>query len=230
MRKEIKVDEYGNPVEKSRVGTAFTVMMGLISLAIFLIVFLRIFQARDSKISDDVILDRFAYRFYSAAALQVKLPTEEDGTQCFQPLAHSRFCCYSVHPSTTMDTDGRIQLREVYYLESADNLQMTLRLNTKYYPEESGLGYDFALRLIDAEDGSSEYCTEYYLKADVRNGYTFLRIAFTGVELKEAPAVRLLMLPQGAEPTDSAYLNLKVYGSDVYTQQDNVFARDVHRV
>lgn len=228
MRKKVIVDEYGNQVEKSVVGTAFHLLMGLISLAIFLVVFARMFQTRDSAIADDILLDPSAYRLYSAANLQVKLPDTHGGFDLFQPLAPSRFVCFSVHPSTTMDSNGRLQVRQVFYLASAGSLQLTLRLNTKYYPQDQGLGYDFALRLIDGKDGTATVCTDYQLISDVRSGYTFLRIAFGGLHLEENTAVRFLMLPRGAEPTDSSYLNLKIFGSDIYTQSHNANQLDIH--
>lgn len=210
MRRTVeKVDEYGNPVERSRLGTAFTVCMGLVSAAIFLVVFVRIFQTRDSEITDRLILDESAYRHYAASQMQMNLPENADG---------ERLRGYSVYPSTTRDTEGRIQVRDVYYLESADRLMLTVRLNTRYFPEENGLGYDFVLRIIDSRDGSYGYNSDSYRITDVRNGYTFLRIAFRVPEMNEFSTVRLHMLPKGGDPADSSYLNLKIYGNDVYAQ------------
>ncbi len=219
MRKKEKVDEYGNPVERSRLGSAFSLLMGLISAAIFLVVFVRMFQVRDSSVSKQLILDQPAYRLYCASLLQLKLPEAGESVSYFCAPTHRRFRCFSVHPQKTMEPEGRIQVREVCYLESADRLLLTVRLNTKYYPAEEGLGYDFVLRLLDGQDGSSIYTDDSYRITDVRGDYTFLRLAFRVPELDGRSTVRLLMLPKDGDPKESAYLNLKIYGADVYSQE-----------
>ena len=203
--------------------------MGLISAAVFLVIFLRMFLARDSEITDRVILDESAYRHYAAAHLQLKLP-EEDDKEYFCDSPHRRLRCFSVHPSTTRDSEGRIQVRDVYYVESADRLMFTVRLNTKYYPADRGLGYDYVLRIIDSRDGSSVYTSDRYEISDVRSGYTFLRIAFRVPEMNEFSTVRLQMLPKGGDPKESSYLNLKIFGNDVYAQEASPNAEDVVKV
>ena len=224
-KKEQKVDEYGNPVEKSPTRTAFGVLVGMISAALFLIVFLRIWQARDAQISDRILLDGATSRCYSAYSLGQKAPSREASPLFFSPSGRPAFLCHSLHPSTTMDTDGRIQVKHVYYLQSAQNLQMTVRLNTRYYPQDNGLGYRFILKILNA-DGSVAYCTNSYQQQELRYGYTFLRLAFTGLSLRPDQTVRLQMLTKNGQPGDDAFLNLKIFGADVYAQQESPASLD----
>jgi len=224
-KKKLKYDEYGNIEEKSRFGNALSILVIMISVAIFAVIFLRIYQARDSEISDRIIMDDHAHKAYSYCALDVKLPQEDDPHSFFFPEDGLKFNCYSVHPATTMDADGRLQIRNVYYLDSADNLQMTIRLNTRYYGKNNGLGYDLRLKLID-EHGNVSYTESTYSVSDVRWGYTFIRVAFSNVDLSDVPSVRLQLLPQNSKPGDAAYANIKVFGSDVYKQATNIYSLD----
>ena len=223
MKKKLKYDEYGNIEEKSRFGNALSILVIMISAAIFALVFLRIFQMRDSEISEKIIMDEYAHKAYSYCALDLNLPGKNDPRFFFSPQDNIKFSCYSVHPSTTMDVDGRLQIRNVYYLDSADNLQMTVRLNTRYYDKNNGLDYDLRLKLIDAE-GNVSYVESSYALTDVRWGYTFIRVAFSGVDLSDNQNVRLQILPLNSAPGDAAYANIKVYGSDVYKQSTNVYS------
>jgi hypothetical protein len=113
-----------------------------------------------------------------------------------------------INSSTEDQSDSRVQVRNPIYLSEAKNLQFTVRANRRTLPAGDGeLGYCFVLRESGKEE-SVYYPLSYYAKEDQFN-YSFYRVCFEGVSLKDDCIYTFLLFPEGQENADWNALSAK---------------------
>lgn len=131
-----------------------------ISAAIYIIFSVRLFTACDADIADDVYLDRERAKQFED--LDADLPVYH-----FQPV------------SWTSD-DGSVQIKNVYWIESFSNLQLTVRHRDEIYSRPDGLyPFDFRIRVESTDSATEMYEVEVTpsMWKETRYGYTYARLS-----------------------------------------------------
>ncbi len=182
-----------------------------ISLVVYAVIFYRIFISSDTSTAKDIVLDENGERARLGSFLQISLPDDESPvSKIFQNSQEGHppyFVVYSLDPIITMDDEGRIQMRNAIYLETAKNMQFALKVNTKYHDvdSEGKLTYDVYLNvehtggLVTRHDVSfttttsrSNYATTKYgfndINFDIKEDSVYLIIEDEGV-----PVLKLLL-------------------------------------
>ncbi len=140
------------------VEVAFTV----ISVIIWAIILFRIFSSSDAQYEKMILLNEEAQKIY--------------------PLEQSEVL--RIHSSTAEQEDGSVMVYYPVYLKETQNLQFTARVRRRALPPGTGeTGYTFILRESGSQ-GDVYYPLSYH--SQKKNiSYTFFRLCFEGVELKE---------------------------------------------
>ncbi|MBQ9544422.1 MAG: hypothetical protein IJV00_04770 [Clostridia bacterium] len=209
-KKRLKYDEYGELIEKNTARSVFNFTIAAISVLIFAVVLWRIWQTRDSRLVDSVIRTKPVARAAAQDSLHIALPgsplpffTGSDGLKVRVS-----------EPTTTMDAEGRIQIRSIHVLSFADSLQLSVKLNNKYL---SASDLDFYLKIYRA-DLKYDLIPCGARLTDERGGYTFMRLDFSGLALSEKDVVRLVVAPSGSSPdSPSPVLNIKIVSPEIYS-------------
>ena len=217
MKKQpkLKYDEYGELIEKNRARTAFNFATAAISVLIFAVVLWRLWQARDSDVVSSVIRTKPVGRAIAQNELCVALP---GSVPPFYSGDAGPLTVRVSEPTTTMDAEGRIQIRSIHLLSFADTLQLSVKLNNKYLNCEN---LDFYLKVIRPDlTVSLVRCGERL--TDKRSDYSFLRLDFPSCSVGEKDTVRLIVTPAGSGADAKALLNLKIVSPDVYSHKEKL--------
>ncbi len=126
--------------------------------------------------------------------------------------------------SETDDESTSVMIRNTLYLQAVDNLQCTVRVNTRNLPPSSDdLGYTFVLRIT--KGGETRFVPVSYYAKDGGFGYLFYRLCFDEVGFTDDSVITFLMFPEdfvpltGEElsyPAGKAKFVFTVYNSDTY--------------
>jgi hypothetical protein len=177
----------------------------LLIFSVFAILFWRIFSSKLPGAASDIIWTKDSYAAYEKLGNDLLIYTQDVGT--------------------VYDTDGKFSLHEFHYIPSAKEVQFTVRFNkstvsrlaeelTKEAQEKLGdaftdadvitadmlgeLPFVFVLR-----DNEGNVYTAYQYTTFEKNRYTYVRVAFSGIDLydieKGKPNV-LYPLPENPNP------------------------------
>ena len=209
MKRKPKYDEYGELITKNPARTVFNAVMASVSALIFAVIFIRLWMNRPSDISERTVLTRDTARAVSALRLGAALP---DSPKPSPASPADRLVTTRWEPTVTMDAQGRIQVTGITEIPAARQIQLTVRLNTKYYPSDS---LSFAL-MISPVSGEPYYVTPCGALSDERSGVAFLRLVFSVPEPDSRASVRLVAAPTDDIQYKKTFLNIKIASPDVY--------------
>lgn len=214
MKKErLKYDEYGELIEKNRARSVFNFAVASVSVLIFAVVIWRIWQARDSALVRSVIRTKAVGRAAAQSELQIALPGS------VLPFFTGGALSVRVsEPTTTMDAEGRIQIRSIHLLSFADSLQLSVKLNNKYLNCDD---LDFYIKIIRS-DLSTEAVPCGTRLDDRRSDYSFLRLDFPSCSVGESDVARLIVVASGSGPDSKPLLNLKIVSPEIYSHSEKL--------
>lgn len=186
-KKREVLDEYNNPVVRSRTATLVRAVIIVVVAAVNLFWILRVFAACDAPLADTMLYSATLQKNLAAATLRLCAPQD--------------FSAYSVRRAqgkgalfdrftgnTTMDDEGHLQVKNICYFEGADNLQFTMKQNARYYARYNENGnplLSYLVRVID-RDGNTSYCdtTLGRTLSEERFGYVYTRVSFDKLPLE----------------------------------------------
>ena len=180
------------------------VAFAVIAVFVWAVILFRIFSSQNAEFEKMILLNENARQFYTAEESEV----------------------LRIHSSTADQEDGSVLVYYPVYLEEADNFQFTARVRRKAIPPGKGeTGYTFILRESGSE--GDRYFNLSYFCQERNFSYTYFRLCFEGVELKEDCVYTFLVFDGGYEPTDesSPYpvtesrFHFTLYNSDTYTNK-----------
>ncbi len=209
MKRKPKYDEYGELITKNPARTVFNAVMASVSALIFAVIFIRLWMNRPSDISDRTVLTRDPAR--AVRVLRLGGPRPEPPKPSKTPPA-DQLVTVRWEPTVTMDAQGRIQVTGITEIPAARQIQLTVRLNTKYHSPDS---LAFAL-MIAPVSGEPYYVTPCGALSDQRSGVAFLRLVFSVPDPDSRAAVRLVAAPPDDAQYKKTYLNIKIASPDVY--------------
>ena len=180
------------------------VSLTVISVVVWILVLWRIFSGTNADFEHLILLDAKAAQQYPAAdSSVVRMYSENSG-----------------------DEDAEAPLVDYpVYLDSAENFQLTLRINRRTFPEAKGEAeYRFVLRRA-AEEGTFYHALSYST-AENSFQYRFYRLCFNGVPWEEGSVYTLLVFAgdfEGEEenpyPASEAYFTYTVKNADTYIKE-----------
>ena len=129
-----------------------------ISAAVYIVFFVRFFVSCDADITDDVFL------------------TPEQKIK-FEDLSLD-YPLYHYQPTAWTSDDGTVQIKNIYYLEPINTLELTVRHRIDAYnPNSDTYPFTFKVRV----SGDVEYETVPEIKLETRYGYTYARLIAEGI-------------------------------------------------
>ncbi len=172
---------------------------GIISVIVWVLILTRIFASGNSEYEKMILLNDKAAATYPEECREV----------------------LRINSATDENAEGGVIVQYPIYLEQAENLQLTARVNRRTIKPGSGkMGYTFILRESGGEE--SRFYTVSYHNSEKKFNYTFFRICFEGVKLDTDKVYTLLVYsgeftPQdGIYPADKADFRFTVLNSDTY--------------
>jgi len=176
----------------------------ILSAVVWILVLWRIFSGTNAEFEHLILLDAKAAEKYPAVdQTVVRIYSENSGDET----AETPLVDYPV------------------YLDSAENLQLTLRINRRTFPEETGkAGYRFILRR--SGEGGTFYHGLSYFSEDDSFQYRFYRLCFNGVPWEEGSVYTLLVFPGDYEedeenlyPASKALFTYTVKNEETYIKE-----------
>jgi hypothetical protein len=172
------------------------------SVIVWVLILFRIFSSGNADFEKMILLNEKAAAIYPGKTAEV----------------------LRIHPSTSEEEDGGVILSYPIYLEEAENLQFTARINRRTLPPKGKVpGYTFILRETGGEE-TRFYSLSYY-ESEKKFQYEFFRLCFEGIELDENKVYTFLVyegevLPEeGAfSPKDADFI-FTVFNSDTYANK-----------
>ena len=172
------------------------------SVIVWVLILFRIFSSGNAEFEKMILLNEKAAAIYPEKTAEV----------------------LRIHPSTSEEEDGGVILSYPIYLEEAENLQFTARINRRTLPPKGKApGYTFILRETGGEE-TRFYSLSYY-ESEKKFQYEFFRLCFEGISLDEKKVYTFFVyqgevLPQdGKFPAAEADFSFTVYNSDTYANQ-----------
>lgn len=138
-----------------------------ISAAVYIIFFARFIESCDTKIADDIYLEKSDYESF------VNLDAD-------YPLYHYQ-------PQSWTAEDGSVTVTNVYYIENLDSLHLTVRHRNDIYGGE--VPFEFKIRVEGIEELKAEVIPER--RVDSRSKYTWSRLSADGIVCREAEDVEV---------------------------------------
>ena len=222
------MDGYRDDMEvTSKGGKFFGRIILIISLLVYAVLFYRIFISSDTSTAKEILLDTSCEHSMLESFLQLPLPDKDSPVSDISRNASEGhppyFVIYSLDPITTMDKEGRIQMRNAVYLETARNLQLALKVNTKYHEtdEEGKLLYDIFLE-VEHMGGESTRHDISFTKTTSRSNYATTRYGFNDVNFDIARDKVTLKIKDG----DKTVLSLVVSDSTIHCSKENPYNTD----
>ena len=166
-----------------------------LSAAVYIMFFVRFFVSCDSKISDDVYLtEKQAEKFQN---LDVILPV------------------YHYQPVEWVTEDGGIEVKNIYYIEDYNSLQLTVKSKDKINGYDGERPFEFKLRVTGDKENEKEIVPRVY--TDKRFGYTHMRLVADEAVCDMGKSVEVPITTYDAEgnPTASTETEIKG-GTQVY--------------
>lgn len=185
---------------------------GIISVIVWVLILARIFASGNSEYEKMILLNERAAALYPGEYRQV----------------------LRINSSTEQDADGRVIVQYPVYLEQAENLQMTARINRRTLKPGGGkTEYTFILRESSGEE--NHFYTVSYQCSKKQFQYVFYRICFEGVKLDPSKVYTLFVYAGRATSDDGVYsageadFRFTVLNSDTYcnpvTPKKNTFQK-----
>lgn len=183
----------------------------LISLLVYAIVFVRLFTACDAKISDDIIL------------------TSEEKI-LFDDLERD-YPLYNYQPASWTNEEGTLQVKNIYYIEPASKLQLTVRYRIDAFESEP---FIYRVRTVDddsevkAEEGKKLYMEDLPGQICDVTSYTETRFNYSYTRL----CVENIVVDEGVKTTERVQTvdeeGNVTYGTKTVTEGGNKVYLDVY--
>lgn len=146
--------------------TKWTLM--LISILVYALAFTRIFVSCDANISDDIILTSQEKRDF-------------DNLDKDYPL-------YNYQPLSWTSDDGTVQIKNIYYLEPIQELQLTLRYRISTYEKEKGMiPFYCKIRVTEGDEEITFENLETHFES--RYNYGYIRLCIDGIVIDDGKKV-----------------------------------------
>lgn len=172
---------------------------GIISVIVWILILSRIFASGNSEYEKMILLNDRAAKVYPSEYQEV----------------------LRINSATDKDAKGGVIVQYPVYLEEAENLQLTARINRRTLNPGGGkTGYTFVLRESGGEE--SRFFKLSYYSTKKQFNYTFFRVCFEGVKLDHNKVYTLLVYrgefspEDGVYPADRADFRFTVLNSDTY--------------
>ncbi|MPM35501.1 hypothetical protein SDC9_82094 [bioreactor metagenome] len=194
-----------------------------IAAALYLFLFGRLYIARDTSLTKTVILDPNAVSRRTESILQLPMPDRSPLYMISKVAAEGHREFFGVtrcDPTTTMDPEGRIQIRYITYLTSAHNLQFSMKVNTKYHPvdKDGYLPYDIYITARCPGGQTHKYNMSYCASENTLGYYTF-RFGFNDININLEEETVYLYIKDG----NKTLLSLKLAGPQTNTSELNSY-------
>ena len=172
---------------------------GIISVIVWILILTRIFASGNSEYEKMILLNDKASAIYPGEVREV----------------------LRINSAIDKEAEGGVIVQYPVYLEKAENLQLTARVNRRTVKPGSGkMGYTFILRESGGEE--SRFYTVSYHSVKKQFQYSFFRICFEGVKLDQSKVYTLFVYQgdfapaDGKYPADKAEFSFTVLNSDTY--------------
>ena len=172
---------------------------GIISVIVWILILTRIFASGNSEYEKMILLNDKASAIYPGEVREV----------------------LRINSSIDKEAEGGVIVQYPVYLEKAENLQLTARVNRRTVKPGSGkMGYTFILRESGGEE--SRFYTVSYHSVKKQFQYSFFRVCFEGVKLDQSKVYTLFVYQgdfapaDGKYPADKAEFSFTVLNSDTY--------------
>ena len=226
------MDGYRDDLEPtSKVGKIIGRIFLFISLVVYAVIFYRIFISSDTSTAKDIVLDKSGEHARLESFLQLSLPGEDGPvSKLFQNADEGHppyFVVYSIDPITTMDEEGRIQMRNAVYLETAKSLQFALKVNTKYHDvdEVGKLKYDVYLN-VERKGGVITRHDVSFTTTTSRSNYATTKYGFNDVNFNiKEDSVYLVIEDEG-----KTVLKLLLTDETIHSQKENPYKIDYEKL
>ena len=156
-----------NAKKKFTFGKFIKAIILSISAAVYIIFFARFVESCDTKIADDIYLEKSDYESF------VNLDAD-------YPLYHYQ-------PQAWTAEDGSVTVTNVYYIENLDVLHLTVRHRNDIYGGEEP--FEFRVRVEGIEEFKAEVIPSS--NVDSRSKYTWTRLSADGIVCREAEEVEV---------------------------------------
>ena len=120
----------------------------------------------DAEISDDVIFD------------DITISTYESNKNDFKV-----YSCNIEKRFESVEKNQLLQLKYLYYIPDARQMQVTIKYNTSYADAPSKDNIPFELIL---KDESGNLLSDYFYEASEKDGYGYIRVCWNGVEFSDS--------------------------------------------
>ncbi len=142
-------------VRRIRPGRIIKISLYVCAAIVYTVFLIRIFVSCDSKITDDIYLDKSRSEKF--------LDLDED------------IAIYNYQPVSWTSDDGTVQIKDVHYIPEYETLFLTVRHKTETYDDGEEYPFKFVIRTESESDGTKESVPE--IVTDVRFGYTYARLS-----------------------------------------------------
>ena len=230
---EASMDGYRDDLElNSKGGKIVRYLVIAAAVIVYGLVFYRLYIAGDSSVSSDILLDRHGEAQRIESFLQISLP--KDKTSPAEEIARTSsdghppyFSVYTFSPTVTMDGEGRIQMRNAVYLETAASFQFSLKINTKYYDvDENGLLKDAVCLYVQHGGGTVTRHEAAYYESSARSYYTTTRYGFNDVNFNVGSDKVWFCVEKGGK----TLLKITLSDSTVTAKKENPFTINYKKV
>ena len=148
-----------------------------VSLLVYCFTFARIFVSCDAEISDDILLTATE-------------KSEFENLSVDYPL-------FNYQPSSWTNDDGSVQIKNIHYIESIKELQLTVRYKKSEFENKTNTPFEFKIRIADGDTSVKAEEDEKLYQSDLegitlesvegiaetRFDYEYIRLCASGVEI-----------------------------------------------
>ncbi|MBR5308252.1 MAG: hypothetical protein IKU43_05730 [Clostridia bacterium] len=154
-----------NEKKKSPIGVVFSALFFGIFLFIMCSIIFNSCRMSDSDICDDVIFDDRTYEAYNSSP-------EDFSVEAYD--IEKRF--------EAVEANQLLQLKYLYYIPSAKQMQVTIKYNTSYAETTDSTELPLNLTL---KNHTGEILDDFFFVTDVKDGYGYIRICWNNVEFSD---------------------------------------------
>ncbi len=121
------------------------------------------------------------YRIFTSgdAAIYKKMFFSESAVSLAEQIGDD-FTVYDVQVASTMNKNGTIQTRFIYYAEDAEDFEIGLKYRMNAFTGNTDESLPFTFMLTDESGNEYELSNTVF---DVKNNYGFARLCFSGVDI-----------------------------------------------
>ncbi len=178
----------------------------IISVIVYVLAMWRIFVSCDADVSDDIILTQSEAKDFENLDIDYPL--------------------YNYQPLSWTNDDGTIQIKNVYYLEPINELQLTVRYRISYYDtKENTTPFYYHIRVVESDESETVF-DDLEMHTESRFDYKYIRLCVNEIEIDEGEKVtnKVQRVDKDGKVTNESVTETvggnKVY-LDIYNSEDN---------